>query len=489
VNGRRGADDLDAIAVVTALVCGTLVPSPEWAPGTLMVGGGLAIAVLLGRRSRAVVLVVLCIVAFAAGGVAMRRAVAGLREPALVAAERSDSVIATVVLTDDPVRQPFSARAMARITRLQTGATTRAVHRSVLVNATGLAATRLALLEAGDTAVLEGRLQSLDRHEEASRWRHAAARLSARDLLDARRSRSPLARAAHATRALITRGLDGRGNPTAGLLAGFLIGDRRGIAARTSDDFRAAGLSHLLVVSGENVAFILIIVGPVLRRLPLVGRLVAGSAVLVVFGAATRWEPSVLRAIAMAVVTLTAHVLGRPVSAGRALCLAVGVLLLADPFLVHSIGFELSCGACAGIALLAPALRTHLPGPAWVRDSLAVTAAAQIGVAPVLIPAFGALPAVALPANLVVAPAVGPITILGLAGAALSGALRGVSPAARAFVFPALALTRAVSLVASAAARIPLAITAHGAVVLLAAAGCIVAARRFARLRRLPSDR
>ena len=96
--------------------------------------------------------------------------------------------------------------------------------------------------------------------------------------------------------------------------------------------------------------------------------------------------------------------------------LAAIALLLVDPFLVHSVGFVLSCAASLGIALLARPIAARLRGPAWMREVLGVTAAAQIGVAPVLIPVFGSMPLVALPANLVAVPLAAPLTIWGLVG-------------------------------------------------------------------------
>ena len=83
-------------------------------------------------------------------------------------------------------------------------------------------------------------------------------------------------------------------------------------------------------------------------------------------------------------------------------------LLIVDPVLVRSVGFLLSVGACCGIALWAAPLAARLPGPRIVAEPLAVTIAAQVGVAPVLIPVFGGLPVAAIPANLLAIPAAGP---------------------------------------------------------------------------------
>jgi len=76
-------------------------------------------------------------------------------------------------------------------------------------------------------------------------------------------------------------------------------------------------------------------------------------------------------------------------------------------------------GVSAGIALLSPRVERFLPPP------LAVTLAAQFGVAPVLLPAFGAMPLVAIPANLLALPAAGPLMTWGLAAGLVAVAVAG----------------------------------------------------------------
>jgi competence protein ComEC len=225
-------------------------------------------------------------------------------------------------------------------------------------------------------------------------------------------------------------------------------------------------------VSGANVAFVLAIVAPLLSRLRLGARCAGGLAVLVVFGTMTRWEPSVLRASAMAALALLATFLGRPASGRRLLVLAVTALLLVDPFLVHSVGFLLSAGASAGIVVLAAPIGARLPGPTPVAEALGVTAAAQLGVLPVLIPVFGTVPLVALPANLLAAPVVGPLTVWGLV-AGVTGGVLGPA-AARVLQLPTYTMLRFVETVAATAARNPMAVDARALIGLLAV-GCAVA--------------
>jgi competence protein ComEC len=284
------------------------------------------------------------------------------------------------------------------------------------------------LLEAGESATLIGWFRPLAAGEGRWRWRHAAAAFEAHDLVGAGRAEPAPLRVANGFRHRVLAGGAGLGETDRALVAGFLVGDDRGLSAPVAADFRAAGLSHLLVVSGANVTLALALAGPLLRRFGLAGRLVGGLAVLAVFCAMTRFEPSVLRAAVMSGLALLAAFLGRPVAGLRLLALAVTGLVLADPFLTHSLGFALSCGASAGILLLSRPIAARLPGPGLVREPLAITAAAQIGVAPVALPVFGHLPLAALPANLLAAPAAAALSLWGL-GSGLAGGLLGPGPA------------------------------------------------------------
>ncbi len=126
------------------------------------------------------------------------------------------------------------------------------------------------------------------------------------------------------------------------LFLGMVIGDDRDQSATTADDFRAAGLGHLLVVSGQNVAFVLAVAMPVVGRFRPAGRAVTLFAILGLFAVTTRFEPSVLRATAMAGFGIGSAALGRPVDGRVGLSWACAGLLVVDPFLVRVVAFQLS---------------------------------------------------------------------------------------------------------------------------------------------------
>jgi competence protein ComEC len=232
---------------------------------------------------------------------------------------------------------------------------------------------------------------------------------------------NPILRLVQGIRAILHRGID-RGFPDrdSGLLLGLALGDDSRLHPALEEDFRATGLGHLLAVSGQNVAMVLApVIGlAVLLRTSGRTRFAVGAGTVVLFVLLTGAEPSVLRAGVMAVVTLAGVLAGRPRSSATALGAAVLVLLVADPRLTQSIGFQLSVAATAGILSLATPIAERLARlPRPIALAAATTLAAQAGVSPLLLFHFQQVPLVTLPANLLAFPAVAPAMLLGLTAA------------------------------------------------------------------------
>ena len=279
-------------------------------------------------------------------------------------------------------------------------------------------------LHPGDRVAVDGTLAGL-RGSFGAYLRHRGfpAVLSADRLHDRGPPTSFLRRLANRVRGAFSQSLQ-RVLPRreAGLLMGLALGDTSRLDPRIEESFRATGLSHLTAVSGENLAMFTapILGAAMLLRLGRSARLLVGVAAVVFFVLLTGGEPSVLRAAAMAGLTLLAVFLGRPRSPPVILAGAVLLLLGNTPTLVYSIGFRLSVAATAGIAVLAGPLGERLRWlPRGVALAAGTTIAAQAGVTPLLLYHFGVVPLVSVPANLLAFPAVGPAMILGLLGAAL----------------------------------------------------------------------
>jgi competence protein ComEC len=210
-----------------------------------------------------------------------------------------------------------------------------------------------------------------------------------------------------------------------GLLPGLVIGDTSRLDPALEERFRATGLTHLVAVSGANVAIVL---GAVLfaarwcRAPPWLAAAVCALA-LAGFVILARPSPSVVRAAAMGVVGLLALASGGRRAAAPALAAAVIAGLLIDPALAVDAGFALSVIATGALVLLAPRWRDGLRArgvPRGVAEALAVPAAAQVACAPVVAALSGGVSLVAVPANLLAIPAVAPATVLGVGSALLS---------------------------------------------------------------------
>jgi competence protein ComEC len=176
---------------------------------------------------------------------------------------------------------------------------------------------------------------------------------------------------------------------------------------------RAAGLAHLSAVSGQQVALVLVVVQPLVRRLRPWLRWAAAMTVIGWFAALTRFEPSVVRASWMAALGVTAFTAGTERRAVRLLAITVGGMVLVDPMVVWAAGWWMSVAATLGVVVLGPRLDGLLVGPDWLRRPLAVTLGAQLAVAPVLYAVFGTPPIVGIPANLLAVPAAAFVTVLG----------------------------------------------------------------------------
>ena len=248
------------------------------------------------------------------------------------------------------------------------------------------------------------------------------------DLHVARPPPGPRAVAA-AIRDGLTRSTEGLSGESGGLLRGLTIGDTAGLGPTTVDHFRRSGLSHLVAVSGSNVAIVLGAIVVVAARLPHKLRIVLSGGGLALFVVIVGPEPSVLRAAVMGGIGLCALAWGRRAEPLHALGLGLVIVLAFRPSMVSSAGLQLSVAATAGIVLWTRGLAQRLRVlPRIAALGLAATVAAQVAVAPLLVGTFGQLSLVAPVANLLAMPAVAPATVLGFA-AGLAGTISG--PAGR----------------------------------------------------------
>ena len=295
-----------------------------------------------------------------------------------------------------------------------------------------------------------------------------AGRISVNRMEPAVGATNPFLWAGNSIRKRVLEHLGDRG-PDAALVSGFLVGAVDQLPQADVDALRLAGVSHYVAVSGANVAGFLLLWFILLGPLGVGGRRrgVLGLVAVVVFAVATRWEPSVVRASLMAGLVLAGRAIGVPTDSWTALGWSGALALLVAPDLTQSIGFQLSVLATAGIMSGGDLLPPSYPG--WLRGSLGPTLAAQVAVTPLLLSAFGSVPLISPLSNLIAAPLVSTVTVLGGLGT-----LTGLDP----LVAGAVGLAGLILDLAHLAAGFPQ-LGAAGLVVTVA----IVAAARSSRLR------
>jgi competence protein ComEC len=400
---ERALTPVGALVLAAAVAGGCLVAHPL----SLLVPAVVAAAAVAVRRP-ALLVVAAALAASALGA----RAEAGLAPP-----DRA-SVDAPVTLVSDPETRFGRVEAIARLDG-----------RLVLLEADGAAADVVAVRLAGERVRVGGRLGPPPADAPWLRVRHVSGTVAVARASPGEPAAPPW-RVANRLRRLLADGAAHLGDERRSLYLGLVLGDDRDQPPTLVDDFRGSGLSHLLAVSGQNVAFVLALASPLLRRASIGGRAVAVAVLLALFVILTRGEPSVLRAVAMAGGAAVAAARGRPTPGVQLLGLAVAGCLLVDPLLVGSTGFHLSVAATLGILVLGPRLAEALPGPPAVVLPVAVSASAQLGVAPLVVASFDGVPVSGVAANVLAAPAAALVMTWGLP----AGVVAGLAPPAVATV-------------------------------------------------------
>ncbi len=243
--------------------------------------------------------------------------------------------------------------------------------------------------------------------------------------------------------------------PYAALANGMLLGIEAGIPNEVMDRFNATGTSHVIVISGSNVALIAGVLAGLFGRV--MGRrraLIPVLAGIAAYALLVGGDMAVLRAALMGGLAVTAVWLGRRNTGLISLAAAAWLLTVVNPLTLWDVGFQLSAGATAGLILftgplarLMERLWPSAPGGAspflaasagdtgkrgvlrgLVEDGVVVSAAASLAVMPLIAHIFGRVSLIGLLANLLIVPVQPLITVWGSAGvlaAALGPTLPG----------------------------------------------------------------
>ena len=195
-----------------------------------------------------------------------------------------------------------------------------------------------------------------------------------------------------------------------GVYAAMVTGDRSDMDSTISELFSAAGIGHILAISGLHISLIGMGLYRLLRR---IGFLCPMSAIIsgifvVLFGVMTGNSVSATRAIVMFVCAVNAQVLGRRYDILSAVSLSAIILILKNPYVIANSGFLLSFMAIAGVAVVTDGFSVK-----WLKW-LTGPAAIQLATFPIILWFYYEVPVYSVFLNLLVVPLMSLIMISAL---------------------------------------------------------------------------
>jgi competence protein ComEC len=200
------------------------------------------------------------------------------------------------------------------------------------------------------------------------------------------------------------------------IIQALLLGQRQEISQDVYSNYAAAGVIHILAVSGLHVGIILLLLNWLLKpveRIPK-GKLIKTLLLLLLlwgFAFLAGLSPSVVRAVSMFSFVAIGMQLNRKTSVINTLFMSLLVLLLINPWYITQVGFQLSYAAVFSIVLIQPHLFNIYKGDSVIIKFFwgifTVTIAAQFGVLPLSLFYFHQFPGLFFLTNLVILPFLG----------------------------------------------------------------------------------
>lgn len=203
---------------------------------------------------------------------------------------------------------------------------------------------------------------------------------------------------------------------SAGMIMGLMLGERGGISREVSQTLSAAGISHVLSVSGLHVSFMAAMVYGFMRliRRPPKKALIPLAIILPFYCLLTGFEPGVIRASVTTLVFLISLSTKGRYDALNALSASAIVILAVMPWSLFDLSFQMSYAAVLGIILFyRPIYRAIVPWKSnkksfvWVKkagQAVALSISANVLLTGILLSVFGSFAVYFIPANFIAVP-------------------------------------------------------------------------------------
>jgi competence protein ComEC len=205
--------------------------------------------------------------------------------------------------------------------------------------------------------------------------------------------------------------------PESSLLGGLLLGAKNSLGKDIQEDFRRAGVSHIVALSGYNITIVAEGIMLALSFLPRAVALFSGALGIFLFAIMTGGSATVLRASIMALLVLLAKATGRTYDVIRALFLAGLFMVVQNPkILVFDVSFQLSFLSTMALIFVSPLIENKfkfITEKYKLRELVLSTIATQIFVLPFIFYKMGMVSLVSLPANILILPIIPTIMLFG----------------------------------------------------------------------------
>jgi competence protein ComEC len=212
-------------------------------------------------------------------------------------------------------------------------------------------------------------------------------------------------------------------NPHAGLVKGVLLGDKSGLTTELKSEMTIAGVIHIAVLSGSNIALVATIIFCITKYFSYNARIFLTTCIIVCFVLLSGADPPAVRAGILVLIIFFGKFLHRKPHTGRALLVVAFCMVMWNPFaLMYDMSFQLSFLATIGIVYIAPFLENKfkkVTERCGLREILSATLGAQLAVTPLLLYSTGSFSIVSLPANILICWAVPVLMCLGFFGGLL----------------------------------------------------------------------
>lgn len=217
------------------------------------------------------------------------------------------------------------------------------------------------------------------------------------------------------------------------ILLGLILGYKNNIDDEVQENFRNASMAHILAVSGMHIAYVVLGVNILLRKM--LGKrktYILSICVLIFYMFITNFAPSVTRAGIMGILMLFSKIIYRKNDIYTSMSISLFCILIYNPFLLLNSGLQLSYGGVIGIIFfnkqliqifknikiknkiykykIRPIIQKHIEK---IEEIISISISVQLFILPIIISNLNTLNPYFLLSNLILSIIAGPIVIIG----------------------------------------------------------------------------